>query len=62
MSRQDAITQAVAAAEPLQQTNSVVDLHTMQDAVQHALNLGATLQDIAAARTPHPAPLKPLAA
>ncbi|WP_331718421.1 hypothetical protein OH782_41635 (plasmid) [Streptomyces sp. NBC_01544] len=52
MSKQDAIGQAAAAADTLQQTRSIVDLHTMQDAVQHALNLGATLQDIAAARTP----------
>jgi hypothetical protein len=51
MSRQDAIAQAAAAADALQQTHSIVDLHTMQDAVQHALNLGANLQEIAAART-----------
>lgn len=51
MSRQDAIRQAAAAADTLQQTHSIVDLRTMQDAVQHALNLGASLQDIAAART-----------
>ncbi|MGP4001513.1 hypothetical protein [Streptomyces sp. 8N706] len=50
MSRQDAIAQAAAAADTLQQTRSIVDLHTMQNAVQRALNLGASLQDIAAAR------------
>ncbi|MFE5108335.1 DUF3732 domain-containing protein [Streptomyces sp. NPDC056663] len=50
MGRQDAITQAAAAAR--QQTHSVVDLKPMQDAVHHA---GASLHDIAAARTPHPA-------
>ena len=51
MNSKDAIAQAAAAADALQHTHSIVDLHTMQDAVQHALNLGASLQEIAAART-----------
>lgn len=50
ISRQDAIAQAAVAADTFQQTRSIVDLHTMQNAVQRALNLGASLQDIAAAR------------
>ena len=54
MSNQDAIARAATAADALQQSGSIADLHTMKDAVQTALNQGATLQDIAAARAAAP--------
>jgi hypothetical protein len=48
--RADAVTYAAAACNAHQQHPDTYTLHRMQSAVQTAQNLGATLQDIRAAR------------